>query len=162
MNILGIHTGHNATAALILNNKLQAAISEEKFLNIKNYDGFPLNAINFLMKNYNLSADNIDYVAIAGYVNYTFLPTEERIKKIKNQKSGDFNVGVFYATMSQLITTYFNFSNEIFYNFYSFYKEKIKIPKNQKALIELLNKLYGFRKSQIGFKNLFKKIITNI
>ena len=151
MNILGINTGHNATAALILNNKLQAAISEEKFTNIKNYYGFPLNAINFLMKNYNLSADNIDHVAVVGYINQTFLPTEERIKKMKNQKSGDFNVGFFYATISQLIGTYFNFSNEIFYNFYSFYQEKIKRSKNQKALIELLNKLYGFRKSQIVF-----------
>jgi len=150
MNILGIHTEHNATAALILNNKLEVAISEEKFVNIKNYSGFPLNAVNHIMKEYNISADNIDFVALPCYLNSTELPTQERLEKIRK---GVINplLGSYFLATAGIISSYFGFTTPFFEGFYSFYQNNVKKGPNQKAVINLLNRLFGFRESQIVF-----------
>jgi len=149
MNILGIHTGHNATAALILNNKLEAAISEEKFTNIKNYTGFPLNAVNYIMKEYDLTPDNIDFCALACYLNSTELPTQERMEKMK--KGGiSPPLGDYYLGAAWIISRYFGFAAPTLEGFYGFYQNNIKRGSNQKAMINLLNKLFGFRESQIN------------
>jgi len=150
MNILGIHTGHNATAALILNNKLEAAVSEEKFTNIKNYTGFPLNAVNYIMKEYKLSADNIDFVALPCYLNSTELPTQERMEKMKKGVISPL-LGDYYLGAAGIISRHFGFTTPIFEGFYGFYQDNIKRGPNQKAMINLLNKLFGFRESQIVF-----------
>ena len=52
INILAIHSGHNAGIALIKNNKLAFAVSEEKFTNIKNQSGFPKLSIHYVLENY--------------------------------------------------------------------------------------------------------------
>ena len=41
MVILGIHDGHNASAALIINGELKCAIAEERLSRQKNHYGFP-------------------------------------------------------------------------------------------------------------------------
>ena len=43
--ILGIHDGHEASAALVKNGEVIAAIAEERLTNIKNHYGTPFNAI---------------------------------------------------------------------------------------------------------------------
>lgn len=45
MKILGIHDGHNATAALMIDGKMVAAVSEERFTYRKNEMGFPVRAV---------------------------------------------------------------------------------------------------------------------
>jgi carbamoyltransferase len=50
MKILGIHFGHNAAAALVVEGKIVAAIEEEKLARIKGYIGMPYKAINFILK----------------------------------------------------------------------------------------------------------------
>ena len=52
INILAIHSGHNAGIALIKNNKFVFAISEEKFTNLKNQSGFPKLSISYVLDNY--------------------------------------------------------------------------------------------------------------
>jgi carbamoyltransferase len=45
MIVLGIQAGHNATAALLKDNEIIAAISEERLLRYKNVTGYPRHAI---------------------------------------------------------------------------------------------------------------------
>ena len=59
MVLLGIHDGHNASAALIVNGKLIAAISEERLVRRKMEWCFPKNAINECLKIANLKLSDI-------------------------------------------------------------------------------------------------------
>ena len=52
MKILGIHSGHNASAALMVNGAIVCAWQEERFTGIKNQQGFPLNCLNEIMKSF--------------------------------------------------------------------------------------------------------------
>lgn len=45
MYVFSIYNGHNATAALLRNGKIIACASEERFVGIKNYHGFPKKSI---------------------------------------------------------------------------------------------------------------------
>lgn len=66
MRILGIHSGHNATVALLEDGQLSCVLSEEKFNNIKNSAAFPRRAIAAVLAERDLSPDMIDEIAIAG------------------------------------------------------------------------------------------------
>jgi carbamoyltransferase len=65
MNILSIQTGHNATVGLMENGEITALLSQEKLDNIKNSAAFPSDAIDAILKERGLSAQNIDEVIIA-------------------------------------------------------------------------------------------------
>ena len=49
MNILSIQDGHTSTASLSIEDKIIACASEEIFKK-KNWEGYPRNAINFLIE----------------------------------------------------------------------------------------------------------------
>lgn len=65
MIILGIHDGHNASAALIKDGKLICALAEERFSRIKNHFGYPSNAIKEILNFAGLKKDNIERVAMS-------------------------------------------------------------------------------------------------
>ena len=67
MVLLGIHDGHNASAALIVNGKLIAAISEERLVRRKMEWCFPKNAINECLKIANLKLSDIDRISYASF-----------------------------------------------------------------------------------------------
>src|SRR3989344_3444095 len=50
MYILGIYNGHNSTATLLKDGIVLASVSEERFIGIKNFTGFPQNAINYCLR----------------------------------------------------------------------------------------------------------------
>ncbi|MFC1504614.1 carbamoyltransferase C-terminal domain-containing protein [Spirochaetota bacterium] len=56
---IGICIGHNATVSVIRNGVVLDAISEERFRNIKNYDGFPSETLGYFREKYALSEKNI-------------------------------------------------------------------------------------------------------
>mgnify|MGYP000891375568 CR=1 FL=1 len=61
--ILGISAFyHDSAAALIVNGEIIAAAQEERFTRIKHDAKFPQNAINYVLKEANLSLDKVDYV----------------------------------------------------------------------------------------------------
>ncbi len=63
MNILGVSCYyHDAAAALIMDGDLIAAAEEERFTRKKHDHSFPQQAIDFCLKQANLSADDLDYV----------------------------------------------------------------------------------------------------
>lgn len=66
MYILGIHCGHDATAALIKDNDIIAVIQEERKSRFKHQNGFPALAIKEVLDIAGITANDIDYLAIAG------------------------------------------------------------------------------------------------
>ncbi len=76
MNILGISAFyHDSAACLVRDGKIISAAQEERFTRKKHDSAFPKNAINFCLKDSNLTVNDLDYVA---YYDKPFL-TFERI-----------------------------------------------------------------------------------
>ena len=65
MVILGVHDGHNATAALLKDGRIIACASEERFTRIKNDIGYPREAIDYVIEAAKISAGGLDAVAVA-------------------------------------------------------------------------------------------------
>jgi carbamoyltransferase len=66
MKILGIHDGHNATAALVEDGRIIAAVSEERLVRVKNVDCFPTRAIAECLRIGGCSIADVDFVAFNG------------------------------------------------------------------------------------------------
>lgn len=64
MYILGIYNTHNSTAAILKDGEVLACASEERFTGIKNFYGFPKNAIDYCLKEAGISSDQLDLVVI--------------------------------------------------------------------------------------------------
>jgi carbamoyltransferase len=63
--LLGISESHNATAALFIDGRLISCIQEERLIRKKNIGGFPIESVNYLLKMYNISPENISGLCIA-------------------------------------------------------------------------------------------------
>jgi carbamoyltransferase len=65
MNILGINAYHgNASAALVCDGKLIAAVEEERFNRVKYAAGFPAEAIRYCLKEAGITLSDVDHVAV--------------------------------------------------------------------------------------------------
>ena len=65
MNILGINAYHgNASAAIVCDGRLIAAVEEERFNRVKYAAGFPSQAIRYCLKAAGLTLNGIDHVAV--------------------------------------------------------------------------------------------------
>jgi carbamoyltransferase len=65
MNVLGINAYHgNASAAIVCDGKLAAAVEEERFNRVKYAAGFPAQAIRYCLQEANLKLEEIDHVAV--------------------------------------------------------------------------------------------------
>jgi carbamoyltransferase len=65
MNILGINAYHgNASAAIVCDGKLIAAVEEERFNRVKYAAGFPAQAIRYCLKEAGIELKDIDHVAV--------------------------------------------------------------------------------------------------
>lgn len=65
MNILGINAYHgNASAAIVCEGRLIAAVEEERFNRVKYAAGFPAQAIRYCLKEAGLTLAEIDHVAV--------------------------------------------------------------------------------------------------
>lgn len=65
MNILGINAYHgNASAAIVCDGQLIAAVEEERFNRVKYAAGFPAVAIRFCLKEAGLTLNDVDHVAV--------------------------------------------------------------------------------------------------
>lgn len=68
LKILGIHDGHTATACLLDNGSITTALSEERLTRNKGQGGFPAHAIQHIMQTNHISANDIDVVALTGFL----------------------------------------------------------------------------------------------
>lgn len=64
MNTLGIHAGHDSSAALVVDGKIVADVAEERFSRIKHDAGLPLRSIDYCLKSQRLTMADIDAVAV--------------------------------------------------------------------------------------------------
>lgn len=65
MNILGINAYHaNASAALICDGQLVAAVEEERFNRVKYAAGFPVAAIRYCLKSAGITLADLDHIAV--------------------------------------------------------------------------------------------------
>jgi carbamoyltransferase len=65
MIILGINAHHaDASAAIIVDGKLVAAVEEERFRRIKHWAGFPSASIRYCLDEAGVSLDDIDHIAV--------------------------------------------------------------------------------------------------
>ena len=65
MYILGINAYHaDASAAILFNGKLIAAVEEERFTRIKHTAGFPSHAVRYCLKQAGINIQDVSYVAI--------------------------------------------------------------------------------------------------
>ena len=65
MIILGIHDGHNASAALLKDGKLICSIAEERLSRQKNHYGFPFKAIDSVLNYGKSKFGDIDFIAMS-------------------------------------------------------------------------------------------------
>lgn len=63
MIVLGINDGHNASAALIKDGLVLACASEERFSRLKNDEGYPRRAIEFVLESTGSKPQDCDYIA---------------------------------------------------------------------------------------------------
>ncbi len=65
MNILGINAYHgNASAALVCDGRLVAAVEEERFNRVKYAAGFPSSAIRYCLQEAGISVQDLDHIAV--------------------------------------------------------------------------------------------------
>ena len=66
MKILGINAFHgDASAALVMDGQLIAAVEEERFNRIKHWAGFPAASIRYVLEEGGIAARDIDHVAVS-------------------------------------------------------------------------------------------------
>ncbi|WP_417735092.1 carbamoyltransferase [Rosistilla oblonga] len=66
MNIIGINAYHgDASASLVIDGQLVAAVEEERFNRIKHWAGFPSQSIQYCLDVAGLTIDDIDHVAVS-------------------------------------------------------------------------------------------------
>lgn len=66
MNILGINAYHgDASASLIQNGQLVAAVEEERFNRVKHWAGFPAQSIRYCLKAGDITPTELDFVAVS-------------------------------------------------------------------------------------------------
>ena len=73
MNVLGIHDGHNASAALLRDGELVAAVQEERFTRVKNQGGFPGRSVEAVLQLAGMRRDEVDVFAAGDRFHYGFL-----------------------------------------------------------------------------------------
>jgi len=65
MNILGINAYHgNASAAIVCDGRLVAAVEEERFNRVKYAAGFPAQAIGYCLKEAGLTLEEVEHIAV--------------------------------------------------------------------------------------------------
>lgn len=64
MNVLGLNTMENASASLVMDNRIVAAAEEERFTRVKHQDGTPVRAIQYCLREGGIGLKDIDLVAL--------------------------------------------------------------------------------------------------
>jgi carbamoyltransferase len=86
MKILGIHDGHNSSACLLVDGKIQYCLQEERLTNIKNYAGFPTQSVRAILKAADVNLADIDIIAFGSKDLGTQCGRNDLIKGYKAQK----------------------------------------------------------------------------
>lgn len=80
--VLGIYTGHNATASLLRDGEIVACVSEERFIGIKNYLGFPKKSIEYCFKFAGIISKELDLVVMSSLFGAPIHASDETKKNL--------------------------------------------------------------------------------
>src|SRR4051812_19810527 len=91
MKVLGIHIGHDSSAALVIDGRIIADVAEERFTRTKHYCGLPIASVDYCLKSQNLSIGDIDAIAIPAEssvpdLNFLFELKGNRQEKAANKR----------------------------------------------------------------------------
>ena len=135
MKIIGISMGHSAAAAYLEDGKLIFAVEEEKMSRIKGHITFPNNSLDYIYDKYDLSPEDIDYIAIGCENTSEFIYSYRRLNKYFNSNSIIDNLkGLFFDGIKRIIPNQFNLDNRISKDFFSKMNE-IGFSKNKILLV---------------------------
>lgn len=84
---LGINWEQNSTAALMIDDNIVGCVSEERFTNIKNDERYPKNAIDWLLKEFNVKKNEISSV---NFISNFWSPTYSLIRHYTGFKMNDY------------------------------------------------------------------------
>ena len=70
MKILSIYSSFPSSVALTIDDKIIAAVNEERFTRIKNDERFPIHSINFCLKKAGIKNKDLDRVALASFISF--------------------------------------------------------------------------------------------
>ena len=110
MLILGINFNHPETSVVLANeNQLICGIEEERINRIKNFSGFPVEGIKFILKKYGLTLDDIDVITTNNCKNYNLSEKMKYFLKNLLNFSTSFNVSIEKRkTINEYFQIYFN------------------------------------------------------
>lgn len=92
-SVLGVHDGHLATAALVIDGKLSACASEERFTRKKNQSGFPRRAIEYVLSEGKVTPGELDLAVLAG---------EDLAPIYSTSSAGGMSLGGAYSVISPI------------------------------------------------------------
>ena len=115
MIVLGLNLKHgNASACIIKDGKLLSAVEEERFTRVKHCSHFPINSINFCLKQNNISIDEVDYIAHNSSWFYNFFP-----------KVIFFSKHIIKYLSWKKFLEFYSRSNYIKHNFFLYFNSKL-------------------------------------
>ena len=85
--IIGINWQCNSSACLMIDGKIVGSVSEERFTRVKNDERYPLNAINWLLKEFKLKNKDINAVC---YISTAWSPSPILLKHYTKFTIQDF------------------------------------------------------------------------
>jgi carbamoyltransferase len=111
MNILGVNAYHgDASAALISDGRLVAAVEEERFKRIKHVAGFPYEAVRYCVESAGLRAEDIDHIAVSrnpsAHIHRKILHTFSRLPSLgmlNSRLSNAMRIGDTGANVAQAL-----------------------------------------------------------
>lgn len=87
MKILGVHSGHDSSAAILIDGKIIADVQEERFNRIKHSSNVPINSIQYCLKTAEIEdISDIDYISLSWENNPQGLNTLFGIEKNLSRK----------------------------------------------------------------------------
>lgn len=87
MIALGINGGHSSSAALVKDGVVAACVSEERFSRLKNDEGYPVKAVEYVLKAAKVSAADCDRIVLPSH---TMDPIAIKIKRVARYKISDY------------------------------------------------------------------------
>jgi carbamoyltransferase len=127
MIILGVHHGHDSSAALISNGIVLASAAEERFSRIKNDNSFPINAIDFCLAQAKISSVQVDAIAIPGKTHTQELEAFFDLSEVKGLSKN--NLGVLKNKFKRFLN-----SNSLGLGDLPLYQPAIKVGNNCKLI----------------------------
>lgn len=161
--ILGIHDGHDASAALMIDGEIVAAAQEERFSGLKGDYGYPKKSVDFCLEQCGITREAVDYVSLSSSCSNPVLTyikrnanfsvsdwVEEQEKFWKPLKFDNVKVNYFdiYKNKDYTFDQYYNFDGIL-----SGYMTKEEMEEFLKRRIDFTASDIGISKERIIVTN---------